>query len=36
MGGLGARTGTTYFAVKSWTGRDSMSELSNVVAVEVK
>ncbi len=32
----GLAAGTTYFALKSWTAGDSMSELSNVVSVEVK
>ena len=32
----GIPVGTAYFAIKSWTAGDTMSELSNVVSVEVK
>jgi hypothetical protein len=32
----GLAPGKTWFALKSWTAGDSMSELSNVVTVEVK
>lgn len=32
----GLAAGTTYFAIKSWTAGDSMSEMSNVVAVDVR
>jgi len=30
------RPGRVYFALKSWDASDNVSELSNVVAVEVK